>query len=83
MLISGYDKANQAALTEKGLWRIDSGVDAITRFTVEKNVKLFEELGVSFINDYMIIYLVVLLSIYLSISSHGLCHSYYLLCILL
>jgi glutamine synthetase len=43
---NGYDPANQAELTKKGLWRIDSGVDAITRFTVDKNVKLFEELQI-------------------------------------
>ena len=31
---NGYDPENQAALTSKGLWRIDSGVDAICRYTV-------------------------------------------------
>ena len=43
---NGYDPANQAMLTEKGLWRIDSGVDAITAYTKPKNLQLFEELGV-------------------------------------
>lgn len=43
---NGYDPANQAILTEKKLWRIDSCVDAIDRFTEPKNVKLFSELNV-------------------------------------
>jgi len=43
---NGYDPANQKMLTELGLWRIDSGVDAITRFTAPKNVALFEEMGI-------------------------------------
>ena len=43
---NGYDPANQKMLTEKGLWRIDSGIDAIARFTEPKNVKLFDELGI-------------------------------------
>lgn len=43
---NGYDAANQEALTKAGLWRIDSGVDAICRYTVDKNVKLFEEMQV-------------------------------------
>jgi len=43
---NGYDPVNQEALTKKGLWRIDSGVEAITRFTVPKNVALFEEMKV-------------------------------------
>lgn len=43
---NGYDPANQEMLTKKGVWRIDSGVDAIQRFTAEKNIKLFKELGV-------------------------------------
>jgi glutamine synthetase len=33
-------------LTANGVWRIDSGVDAICRFTDPKNLKLFSELGV-------------------------------------
>ena len=43
---NGYDPANQEMLTKKGLWRIDSGVDAISRFTEAKNIKLFEEMNV-------------------------------------
>lgn len=43
---NGYDIANQEALTNAGLWRIDSGVDAICRYTVDKNLKLFEEMKV-------------------------------------
>ena len=41
-----YDEANQQMLTDMGLWRIDSGVEAMQCFTSEKNVKLFSELGV-------------------------------------
>lgn len=43
---NGYDAANQAKLTSDGLWRIDSGVDAICRITEPKNVKLFGDLKV-------------------------------------
>mmetsp|Transcript_19699 Transcript_19699/g.17879 ORF Transcript_19699/g.17879 Transcript_19699/m.17879 type:complete len:698 (-) Transcript_19699:137-2230(-) len=43
---NGYDPANQDELTKRGLWRIDSGVDAITRYTEPKNIALFEELKV-------------------------------------
>jgi glutamine synthetase len=43
---NGYDAANQQMLTDMGLWRIDSGVDAIARFTEPKNVKLFGDLGI-------------------------------------
>lgn len=41
-----YDEANQTMLTEKGVWRIDSGVEAIAQLTSEKNVALFEKMGV-------------------------------------
>lgn len=41
-----YDEANQAMLTERGVWRIDSGVDAICRYSDPKNVELFSKLGV-------------------------------------
>jgi len=41
-----YDEANQAMLTERGVWRIDSGVDAMCRYTDPKNTALFEGLGV-------------------------------------
>ena len=43
---NGYDPANQEMLTKNGLWRIDSGVDAICRYTEPKNVKLFESMKV-------------------------------------
>ena len=33
-------------LTDRGLWRIDSGVEAIATLTSEKNVALFEKMGV-------------------------------------
>ena len=34
------------SLTERGLWRIDSGVEAIATLTSPKNVALFEKMGV-------------------------------------
>jgi glutamine synthetase len=43
---NGYDPANQQMLTDNGLWRIDSGVEAITCYSKPKNMALFEELGV-------------------------------------
>jgi glutamine synthetase len=43
---NGYDPKNQEKLTKDGLWRIDSGVDAICRYTNPKNVALFEEMKV-------------------------------------
>ena len=48
---NGYDADNQKMLTEKGLWRLDSGIDAIVRFTNPKNVKLFSEMGVFSIEE--------------------------------
>ena len=42
----GYCLANQEKLTEDGVWRIDSGVEAICRLSDEKNIKLFEEMQV-------------------------------------
>merc|ERR1712232_499747 len=42
----GYDLANQKELTEKGVWRIDSGIDAICRFTDKKNTQLFSSLNI-------------------------------------
>jgi glutamine synthetase len=36
----------QQMLTDKGVWRIDSGVDAICRLTDPKNVNLFSTMGV-------------------------------------
>eukprot|EP00929_Paragymnodinium_shiwhaense_P006350 TRINITY_DN1095_c0_g1_i4.p1 TRINITY_DN1095_c0_g1~~TRINITY_DN1095_c0_g1_i4.p1 ORF type:complete len:458 (+),score=146.14 TRINITY_DN1095_c0_g1_i4:56-1375(+) len=43
---NGYDAANQKMLTESGVWRIDSGVEAMSRLAADKNVKLFESCGV-------------------------------------
>ena len=43
---NGYDEANQEKLTKDGLWRIDSGVESIARFTADKNVKLFEQMKI-------------------------------------
>ena len=43
---NGYDASNQEMLTEKGVWRIDSGVEAIHRLSAEKNVELFESMNV-------------------------------------
>lgn len=42
----GYDTENQDMLTKKGVWRIDSGVDAICRLGDSKNLKLFSDLNV-------------------------------------
>ena len=44
---NGYDQDSQKMLTEKGLCRIDSGVDAMCRYTEPKNIKLFGDLGVT------------------------------------
>jgi len=41
-----YDEDNQNMLTENGVWRIDSGVEAIRTLTDDKNVALFEKMGV-------------------------------------
>lgn len=43
---NGYDEDNQKELTERGVWRIDSGVEAINQLTSEKNIALFESLEV-------------------------------------
>eukprot|EP00929_Paragymnodinium_shiwhaense_P058490 TRINITY_DN2928_c0_g1_i1.p1 TRINITY_DN2928_c0_g1~~TRINITY_DN2928_c0_g1_i1.p1 ORF type:complete len:725 (-),score=193.65 TRINITY_DN2928_c0_g1_i1:304-2478(-) len=43
---NGYDLANQKELTDRGVWRIDSGVEAMSRLSAEKNIKLFESSGV-------------------------------------
>lgn len=43
---NNYDPANQQMLTEKGVWRIDSGVEAMCRFTAPKNIELFEAMKV-------------------------------------
>jgi glutamine synthetase len=41
-----YDEANQQMLTDRGLWRIDSGVEAIAQLTESKNIALFEKMKV-------------------------------------
>ncbi|KAI2498713.1 glutamine synthetase [Fragilaria crotonensis] len=41
-----YCEENQAMLTASGVWRIDSGVEATAAITKEKNVALFEKMGV-------------------------------------
>ncbi|CAE7497764.1 glnA3, partial [Symbiodinium microadriaticum] len=43
---NGYDSAHQEELTKRGLWRIDSAVDAINRYIDPKNTALFQKLGV-------------------------------------
>ena len=43
---NNYDEANQAMLTERGVWRIDSGVEAIKALTSTKNIALFEKMNV-------------------------------------
>lgn len=43
---NGYDTNNQKMLTERGNWRFDSGVDAILRYTEEKNLQLFHTMKV-------------------------------------
>lgn len=62
---NGYDQASQKELTAKGLCRIDSGVDAMCRFTDPKNVKLFSDLKVTSNNqssqDYALLFIKFLL----------------------
>eukprot|EP00980_Cylindrotheca_fusiformis_P008214 scaffold1736_cov127-Cylindrotheca_fusiformis.AAC.28 len=41
-----YSLENQEILTKRGVWRIDSGVEAISTLTSEKNVALFDKMGV-------------------------------------
>lgn len=43
---NNYCEENQKELTERGVWRIDSGVEAIHTLTAEKNIALFEKMGV-------------------------------------
>ena len=43
---NNYDEACQQELTDRGIWRIDSGVEAIARLTAEKNVNLFQKMKV-------------------------------------
>jgi glutamine synthetase len=47
----GYDPDNQKRLTDNGLWRFDSGVDAICRYTEKKNVDLFQQMNVMSENE--------------------------------
>jgi glutamine synthetase len=41
-----YDETSQKMLTERGIWRIDSGVEAIARLSAKKNLDLFAKMGV-------------------------------------
>jgi len=41
-----YDVTNQEALTAAGVWRIDSGVEAMQKISDPKNIKLFEDMKV-------------------------------------
>mmetsp|Transcript_8757 Transcript_8757/g.19635 ORF Transcript_8757/g.19635 Transcript_8757/m.19635 type:complete len:725 (+) Transcript_8757:115-2289(+) len=41
-----YDETMQQELTDRGLWRIDSGVEAIATLTAKKNVDLFQKMKV-------------------------------------
>jgi len=41
-----YCDEAQEELTKRGVWRIDSGVEAIAHLTSDKNVALFEKMGV-------------------------------------
>merc|ERR1719203_2767683 len=43
---NNYDEANQDELTNRGVWRIDSGVEAINTLSSDKNIALFEKMGV-------------------------------------
>ena len=43
---NGYDTEWPENAVEKGVWRIDSGVEAIKKFTDSKNTELFEKMGV-------------------------------------
>jgi len=41
-----YDEEMQQMLTDRGVWRIDSGVEAIHTLSSEKNINLFEKTNV-------------------------------------
>lgn len=41
-----YSEDSQKELTDRGVWRIDSGVEAIARLSAPKNIALFEKMGV-------------------------------------
>jgi glutamine synthetase len=41
-------------LTDRGLWRIVSGLEAVQRFIDPKNVALFEKMGIAMIQQHII-----------------------------
>jgi len=41
-----YNEENQQMLTDRGIWRIDSAVEAIHQLSSEKNVALFDKMNV-------------------------------------
>jgi len=41
-----YDESNQEMLTKNGVWRIDSGVEAIRQLSAEKNIALFDKMNI-------------------------------------
>jgi glutamine synthetase len=43
---NGYDENCQQELIQRGLWSINNGIDAMKRYTVEKNMDLFAEMKV-------------------------------------
>jgi len=43
---NGYDPEWPATAVEKGIWRIDSGVEAICRLSAEENKQFFSDMGV-------------------------------------
>jgi len=43
---NNYDEEMQKELTDRGIWRIDSGVEAIATLTSKKNTDLFEKMNV-------------------------------------
>ncbi len=43
---NNYDEEMQQMLTDRGVWRIDSGVEAIHTLSSEKNIELFEKMNV-------------------------------------
>ena len=42
---NNYCVENQKELTEKGLWRIDSSVEAMKRYSAPKNKEVFQAVG--------------------------------------
>lgn len=43
---NNYDETEQEKLTKAGVWRIDSGVEAMTKISDDKNVTLFSDMKV-------------------------------------